>query len=198
MKDFFEYPEGATPLNPNEMSGLIPKYISTQGELNLLEQENILEAERWSKKAKGSVLNDSYIRDLHKRMFDNVWRWAGEYRGTGKNIGVSPEKIREELLKLCADAEFWIQNKTYAWDEIGARFHHRIVCIHAFPNGNGRHARLMTDVLLQVHQQSAFTWGMLSVESGRREIRETRKQYIAALRGADQRKFQKLIEFVRS
>ncbi len=197
MKNFIEYPAGATPLDADEISGLIPGYISTQGELNILEQENILEAQSWAKPKSKSVLDETFIRELHKRMFRNVWKWAGQYRKSGKNIGVPWEKIPEELRKFCADVSYWIENKTYSWDEIGARFHHRLVLIHAFPNGNGRHARLMTDVLMETNGQEPFSWGLKAIEQGRAGANKTRELYIAALGDADKRNMEKLLKFVR-
>jgi len=198
MKHFIEYPEGATPLDPDEIKGLIPGYITTQGELNLLEQENILEAQSWSSTKRKDVLNESFLRELHKRMFKNVWKWAGEYRKSDKNIGIDWEKIPEEMRKLCADASYWIEHKTESWDEIGARFHHRLVFIHPFPNGNGRHARLMTDVLMRANGQEEFTWGRASLEQEKINGKQIRDQYIAALKEADKRKIESLVKFARS
>ena len=193
-----DYPPGATPLDPNELNGLIPDYISTQSELNLLEQENILEAESWARgKKTDNALTDIFIRALHKRMFKNVWKWAGLYRRTGKNIGIPAEQIPEELRKLCHDTEYWIENKTYSWDELGARFHHRLVWIHAFANGNGRHARLITDVLISAHGQELFSWGAKKVSKGE-DSKQVRLDYLTSLRDADMKKFDRLISFVRS
>lgn len=197
MNPLNEQPDGATPLDPNELEGLIPKYISTRGELNILEQENILEGEAWVKGKKKDLLTFGFFRRLHKEMFKNVWKWAGEFRKSGKNIGVPCEKISTELKKLCDDVQYWIENGTYNWDEIGARFHHRIVYIHPFPNGNGRFARLMTDVLLEANGQKAFSWGLAKLESGAIDADDVRNNYLAALRDADNKKFKKLMEFVR-
>lgn len=190
-----EYPHGATPLDPNEMNGLIPDYISTQSELNKLEQENILSAEAWLQKKKLKwELSDHFVREVHARMFCDVWKWAGKFRKSGKNIGVSAEKVPEELRKLCDDTKYWIANEIYGWDELGARFHHRLVWIHAFPNGNGRHARLITDALLQRHGQDTFTWGMGRSVS----IEQVRAEYLAALKEADEKRMGRLVKFVRS
>ena len=200
MKNFkLEYPPGATPLDPNEINGLMPDYISTQSELNLLEQQNILEAESWARgKKTENALTDHFIRELHKRMFNNVWRWAGQYRRTEKNIGITASSIPEELQKLCKDTQYWIENKTYPWDELGTRFHHRMVWIHAFSNGNGRHARLITDILLKVHRQEPFSWGLKRVSELGADSQSVRADYLTALRAADQKKFKLLIGFVKS
>lgn len=196
----FEYAPGATPLDPNEIDGLISEVIATQGELNQLEQENILEATAWaSGKKHKNLMTDTFVRTLHKRMFNNVWKWAGQYRLSDKSFGVNWQQIPTELSKLLADGDYWIKNGTYSWDELGARFHHRLVFIHAFPNGNGRHARLMTDVILEIHGQPAFSWG---ISMAKRAPLETagvaRTEYINALREADARSFDRLIKFVRS
>ena len=98
----FEYPVGATPLDPEEEQGLLITHITTKGELDSWEQENILEASRWAASGrKKNVLTVEFIRDLHRRMFGNVWRWAGEYRTTGKNIGVPADQINLPAKVCC-------------------------------------------------------------------------------------------------
>ena len=194
-----EYPPGATPLDPDEIQGLIPSYISTQGELNAAEQANILEAEAWaSGKTHKDILNDSFIRNLHKRMFSKVWRWAGTYRKSDKSIGMPWPQVTSEIQNLCADAAYWIQHSTYGWDELAARVHHRLVAIHPFPNGNGRHARLLTNILLTAHGEKAFTWGERTATDEIGVAGKTRTAYIEALRAADKRQFELLVKFVRS
>lgn len=189
------YPPGATPLDANEIDGLIPSSISTQGELNAFEQANIAEAEGWALAGKHSdPLSDTFIRDLHKRMFGQVWRWAGSYRKTDKNLGEPWQQVPMKVRAFCDDVAFWIKHRTYEWDELGARFHHRLVAIHPFPNGNGRHARLMTETLLQHHGVPLFGWG----RNARTSPDEVRKGYLAALRTADSHDIGPLIAFVRS
>jgi Fic-DOC domain mobile mystery protein B len=190
-----KYPVGATPLDPDELAGLVPTYISTQGDLNQLERENILAAATWALgKSNHDCLNISFCLDLHKRMFSRVWKWAGKTRLTEKNIGAPKEQIFTKLKILFDDTEFWIQQKTYNFDEISARFHHRLVAIHAFPNGNGRHARLMTEVIQIVNGEVPFTWGSSDLYSS---ISEARKDYLSALRSADKGDLRALIQFVR-
>lgn len=140
----FVYEEGATPYNQDDAEYLIPKQISTQKE-----QNNIIRAERWlfAKKRK-NILTIDFIRSLHKKMFDQTWTWAGQLRSHQTNIGVSPYHITTNLKMLCDDVTFWISHKSFSPFEIAVRFHHKLVAIHPFPNGNGRHSRLMTDVLL--------------------------------------------------
>ncbi len=192
----FEYPPGATPLDPNELAGLIPSYITTQGELNILERENILEAANWAFGKNGhDCLNISFCFDLHKRMFSKVWKWAGSTRTTDKNIGVPKEQIPTKLKLLFDDAHFWMKENTYSFDEISARFHHRLVAIHVFPNGNGRHSRLMTEIIQSENDHTPFTWGKSDLYSSESEAR---KEYIASLKLADQGNFTKLLAFVRS
>jgi Fic-DOC domain mobile mystery protein B len=194
-----EFPEGATPLDPDEIEGLIPSYISTQGELNAAEQANILKARQWAMSKKNrDVLDDQFLRELHKRMFGDVWRWAGAFRKSGKNVGVDALQISSEVRNLCEDSKLWISNGTFDWEELGVRFHHRLVSIHPFANGNGRHARLMTDLLLLKHDQAVFTWGATRSAQNIGIKGDLRDEYIRALRAADRNQFDLLIRLVRS
>ena len=192
----FEYPEGATPLDPDEIEGLLLPHITTRGELDRWEQDNINEALKWlEKKNPKEILNEPFIKLLHKKMFDNVWKWAGKFRLSNKNIGVFWENISIELKKSCDDAEYWIKNKIYSPDEIGARFHHQLVYIHLFLNGNGRHARLMTDLLLEnTLNHNKFSWGGKNLTT----VGDCLRQYIQALKAADKHNYCLLIKFVRS
>lgn len=194
-----EYPPGATPLNPNEISGLIPTYISTQSELNAVEQANILEGEKWafSRKRK-NVLTEKFLRDLHKKMFGLVWKWAGTYRTSNKSIGVDWFQIPMEINKLLGDVQYWITHETYPMDEIAAHFHHRLVWIHPFPNGNGRWARAMADVLLFSLDFERFSWGVHLKSETLDGHGEVRNRYIHALRLADAHNYKELLSFVRS
>lgn len=193
----FEYVAGQTPLDPDEAEGLIPGHIATQGQLNEWEAENILEAQTWALSQRRltieKLLDEGYIRKLHKRMFGKTWRWAGTFRKTEKNIGVAPEQIAMQLTNLCRDAAARL-NYGGAPDETAAWFHHRLVFIHAFSNGNGRHARLLTDLLLIALKQPPFDWGAGDlVVAG-----EVRARYLDALRCADGRDYSLLRAFVRS
>jgi Fic-DOC domain mobile mystery protein B len=155
-----------------------------------------MEAEVWAFRRKSDdILSAKYVCLLHKRMFKNVWRWAGEFRRTGKNIGVEPWLIGSSLKNILEDVRFWIDENIYSADEIAARFHHRLVSTHLFANGNGRHARLITDLLLvHILKRLRFTWGSESlVQAG-----ECRRKYIDALQNADRRDYDALFQFVRS
>lgn len=192
----FDYPEGATPLDPDEARGLLLSHITVRSELDRWEQENIAEAEAWAfRRTPRDILTEGFIKRLHRRMFGNVWRWAGEKRVSGKNIGVDTWLIDPGLRDLCADCAAWMEHSTYPPDAIAVRFHHRLTAIHPFPNGNGRHARLMTDILL-VHllKQPRFSWGSGNlIDAGK-----CRQQYITALRAADRHDYRPLLDFVRS
>ncbi|MFP5518819.1 MAG: mobile mystery protein B [Bdellovibrionia bacterium] len=193
------YPQGATLLNPNEIAGLKLSYISTQKELNAVEQDNILKGEVWAfSKTRRNFLTEKFMRDLHKQMFGLVWSWAGTYRNTDKTIGVAWFRIPEEMNKLIADVRYWITHSSYPVDEIAARFHHRLVWVHPFPNGNGRWARVMTDILLFNLGYERFTWGANLKAGTLGEHGEARKLYIQALKKADGKKFDELLKFVRS
>ena len=176
-----EQDDANTPLTHEEREGLIPSYVTLRSELNEAEQANILEAEGWAFARKRDVLDERFLTNLHKRMFGRVWRWAGEFRRTDRNIGIDPYRIQTELRQLLDDCRYWIEHDTYPPDEIAARFHHRLVFIHPFPNGNGRHARIATDLLLVKLGRPRFSWGQVNlVDPG-----ETRQRYVAALRAAD-------------
>ena len=189
-----EQDDASTPLTPDEREGLIPSYITLRRELNEAEQANILEAAQWAFARKRDVLDERFLTNLHKRMFGRVWRWAGEFRRTDRNIGIDPYRIQTDLRQLLDDCRYWIENDSYPPDEIAARFHHRLVFIHPFPNGNGRHARMATDLLLVKLGHPRFTWGQVNLV----DASETRKSYVAALRAADNHDMGPLLEFVRS
>ena len=188
-------PDGATPLDADEREGLRFVHITSRGELDQLEQANIVEGLQWLKKQKNmDILSEGFVRDLHKRLFGKIWKWAGTFRQTEKNIGVDPIQIAIQLRQLLDDARYWIEHKSFPPKEIAARFHHKLVQIHPFPNGNGRHARIMADAMLtKLIDEPAIDWA-----GGRKleNMNERRDQYIAALRAADKHDFSKLFEFV--
>ena len=192
----FNYPEEATPLDPNEIEGLLLTHITTRSELDRWEQDNINEALAWLEQRKPKdILNESFMKQLHKRMFGNVWKWAGDLRKTEKTLGVPFYQISIDVKKLCDDVEYWIENKTFSEDEIAARFHHRLVFIHLFPNGNGRHARLIADILLEnVLAKPPFTWGSGNLAAAGLD----REKYIESLVTADRKDYELLMDFVRS
>ena len=192
----FKYPKGATPIDPDEAVGLRLTHITTQGELNRWEQENIVEALAWIEKTKPTdILNEQFIKQLHKRMFGNVWKWAGQFRRSGKNIGVLWHQIPENIKIMCDDVPEWIQSQYESPEEMAVRFHHRLVWIHPFPNGNGRHSRLMANIFLEnVLHGSPFTWGNQDLSNPS----ESRSRYINALQEADNGNLVPLLEFANS
>ena len=192
----FDYPEGATPIDPNEIAGLLLTHITTRSELERWEQDNILMALTWlDQKKPKDIFNEQFIKELHKRMFGNVWKWAGKFRRSDKNIGGPWSQIPICIKNLCDDAILWIMLMNESPDEIAVRFHHRLVSIHPFPNGNGRHARLMTDILLEnILSCSRFSWGCEDLSG----TCDSRRRYITALHNADEGNFKPLLEFVRS
>ncbi|MFB0876003.1 MULTISPECIES: mobile mystery protein B [unclassified Sphingobium] len=187
--------EANTPLEAEEREQLIPTYITIRAELNEAEQVNITRASLWLRRARNvDVLDDAFLRDLHKRMFGEVWKWAGQYRKTPRNIGIDAYRIPMAVRELVQDARYWVDNGTFPPDEIAIRFSHRLVSIHPFPNGNGRHSRLVADLLAMELGQPRFTWGRANlVDPG-----ETRRAYVAALRAADGGEIEPLLAFARS
>ena len=191
------YGPGQTPLDEDEKEGLLIPTIATKEELDEYEQQNIEEAILWSLTRRfrlRQLFTEAFVKDVHKRMYGNVWAWAGEFRKTNKNIGVDKWQIAGGLKMLLDDAAYWTSNKTHPADEIAVRFKHRIVSIHCFPNGNGRHSRLMADIMAQhVFKQPVFTWGANSADTT-----DTRSIYLKALRAADMGNIIPLLTFATS
>ncbi len=192
--DLFEQAADATPLTTEEREGLIPSYITLRSELNAAEQANILEADEWAFARRRNVLAEQFLNRLHKRMFGKVWKWAGQFRRTGKKFGIVAYKIPTELRQLVDNTRYWTVSATYNPDEIAARFHHQLVFIHPYANGNERHARLATDLLLVSMGRLRFSWGSASLVN----MSKTSSGYIEALRAADRHDYGPLMAFVRS
>jgi Fic-DOC domain mobile mystery protein B len=158
-----DYNSGQTPLDEEEKEGLLITTIATKAELNEFEQQNIEEAIQWvlgRSFRPEAIFTESFIKSLHRRMYKNVWKWAGNFRKSDKNLGIDKWQIQTALKALCDDAIYWLKNETYSPDEISIRFKHRIVSIHCFSNGNGRHSRLIADIIIdKIYKQKIFTWG---------------------------------------
>jgi Fic-DOC domain mobile mystery protein B len=191
----FAYAPGATPIDPDEALGLIPVHITTQADLNAWEEMNIVEGANWIKRQKiTQSLNEGLVRELHHRMFNKTWLWAGTFRKSAKSIGIDWPQIAVALRNLLDNTTYQIEHQTMSIDEIAVRFHHQLVLIHAFPNGNGRHARLMADALIMSLGGERFSWG------GNKPIETlgtTRQSYLSALRAADNGHLDSLMQFAR-
>jgi Fic-DOC domain mobile mystery protein B len=194
LSDLFQEPDDATPLTPEERRDLIPAHIAYRSELNEAEQDNITRAQAWALGRRRDLLSERFIRELHKRMLSEVWRWAGNFRKTERNLGIPFYEIHVAIRQLLDDAKAWIEYGAYDRDEIAVRFHHRLVQIHPFPNGNGRHSRLMADLLVMRLGGERFTWGSASLN----EPGDLRRRYIAALQAADRHDYAALLTFARS
>ena len=194
----YEYIDGQTPLDEDEKQDLIPT-ILTRADLDRFEQENIIEARRWvmqkSVLTRQDIFTERFLLGLHKRMFGQVWTWAGAYRKSNKNIGVDYYQISTELHKLLGDSKYWLEHQTYEITDLAIIFHYRLVKIHLFPNGNGRHARLCADVVCAKYGGEELSWG------GKVNLvaaSKTRKAYIDALIKADNGDYKPLIAFAKS
>ena len=197
MTGIMDYPDGATPLDPDEMEGLRFKHVATRSELDQLEQANIQKGMAWLKRQKSpDILTEELVANLHKQLFGDVWTWAGNFRKTGKNIGVDAIQIAVQLRVLLDDVRYWIEHETYPPKELAARFHHKLVYIHPFANGNGRHSRIMADAILtKLMNEPAIDWaGGHRLET----MNERRSEYIAALKAADKGDLTDLLNFVRA
>lgn len=191
----FEYAPGATPIDPDEAAGLIPAHLTLQRELNEYEEANILEATEWLfARRRGDPLDERFIHAVHRRMFNQTWKWAGRPRRSDKNIGVYWVEIPARLRQMLGDVRTQIEHRAYSSIEIAARYHHRLVAVHVFANGNGRHARLMADLLLTDLEGRRFEWGRGSLVAAS----ELRARYIAALQAADAGDFRPLLAFLES
>lgn len=194
MDGLFEQPDGATPLTPEEQRNLIPAHIAYRRELNEAEQENIARAQDWALARRRDPLSEKCVTDLHKQMLGDVWRWAGKFRTSERNLGIPFYEIPLAVRQLLDDGKAWIEYKAYPPDEIAVRFHHRLVQIHPFPNGNGRHSRLMADLLVMRLGCERFSWGSANLQVAG----DVRGRYIAALKSADNHDIGPLLEFARS
>lgn len=194
MTDLDQEPDDATPLTPAEREGLIPSHITFRHELNDVEQAAILTANTWAFSRKHNPFTESFLKGLHRRMFKDVWRWAGKYRTTPRNFGVDTWKIQTEIHHVLNDAAYWIGHDSFTTDEIAVRFHHRLVVVHPFPNGNGRWSRLAGDIAAVRLGQPRFSWA----NSALRGQDATRQAYLAALRAADGHDLGPLVAFARS
>ncbi len=198
MTSLFQEPGDATPLEPEERAALRQSWITHRRDLNEAEQENIVKGAAWARRSRSrkpdGLLTVAFAQSLHKRMFGEVWKWAGAYRQTAKNIGIEAHRVPAEMPMLFDDIRYWLENATYPPDEIAVRLHHRLAAIHPFANGNGRHARLMADLLVERLNGKAFTWGGGSLS----DAGELRARYIAALRAADGHDIAPLLTFARS
>jgi Fic-DOC domain mobile mystery protein B len=193
-----EYLEGQTPLDEDEKEDLIIKTISNRGELDEFEQANIQQAIEWTMSnifTKDEILTEKFLFLVHKKMFGEVWKWAGSKRKTNKNIGVDKFQISTSIRNLLEDCIYWVDNKTFKPDELAIRFSHRLVQIHVFPNGNGRHSRLIADIMVSnLYNRPVFTWGRSDLS----KTGDIRKHYLEAIYSADEGNLQPLIEFSRT
>ena len=180
MTGIFDGPPGSTPIDPDDRKGLIPSWIATRAELNAAEQENIAKAIVWvgGRRWTTTDIDTKWLKGLHRRMLGNVWAWAGSFRRAETNVGIPWIEIPVALEELIRDVRAQVERQAWPADEIAVRFHHRLTFIHLFPNGNGRHARLAADVLVEALGRTRFDWGA----GGKLTSGEMRERYIAALR----------------
>jgi Fic-DOC domain mobile mystery protein B len=191
----FENGVGQTPINEEELDGLKIRTITLQVELNEFEQYNIEKALLWLRGQRltmDHVLSELFVLRIHAKMFGEVWQWAGNFRKTEKNLGVNSVMIRIALKELINDAKYWMINEIYTPEELAIRFKHRLVSIHCFSNGNGRHSRVMADVIMEkLYNKPPFQWGKADAIG----VNTIRMEYLKSLRQADQHEYQPLIAF---
>jgi len=198
VTDLFREPEDATPLAAEEREQLLQSWITHRADLNRAEEVNILDGAAWARgrrrRRPADMLSTGFATLLHRQMFGDVWKWAGTWRTTARNIGVDAWRIGTDVAALLDDVRFWIEHETYPPDELAVRLHHRLVAIHPFPNGNGRHSRLMADLLVERLGRTPFSWGSGTLANAG----DLRRRYVAALRAADHHDIGPLLAFARS
>jgi Fic-DOC domain mobile mystery protein B len=192
-----EVKDASTAISLEDAAALKPN-LATQRELDQWEYKNTLAGRAWALNSRRlkrmDPLTEPYIRELHLRMFNETWRWAGKYRTRNPNLGVPHHEIRDRLGQLLGDARHWLENGIYDLDEIAVRVHHQVVFIHPFPNGNGRHTRLLADVIVARGGRVPFSWGPDNLVAAG----AARDEYIKALKQADLGDTQGLLKFARS
>jgi Fic-DOC domain mobile mystery protein B len=198
VTDLFRESEDATPLEAEEREQLLQSWITHRTDLNRAEEANILDGAAWARGRRSrrpdSMLSAGFVTLLHKRMYGDVWKWAGTWRTTARNIGVDAWCISMDVAALLDDVRYWVEHETYPRDELAVRLHHRLVAIHPFPNGNGRHSRLMADLLVERLGGTPFSWG----SGGLADPGDLRRRYVTALRAADHHDIGPLLAFARS
>lgn len=197
MTDLFQEPDDATPLDPELHGDLLQSWITTRADLNEAEEENIVNGAAWARRRRGDaigLLNEDVSKSLHEQMFGDVWKWAGTYRQKELNIGIAAHLVPTEMPAMFDTVRYWVEHKTYSADEIAVRLHHRLTQIHGFPNGNGRHARMMADLLIEKLGGELFSWGSGSIH----DTGTLRTTYVDALKAADDHDFGPLLAFARS
>ncbi len=183
-------PEDSTPIN--DLSGLIPSGITVKSALDEWEAENILKAyNRYLKTSRKRAISPGLITAVHKEMFGLTWKWAGSFRKENLNLGVEWFAIPVEIKKLCDDIAFWEKSKNVNILEQSVRIHHRLVRIHPFLNGNGRHARMIADIFLSGRGKKLPLWP----DKDMVETTDIRKRYIHCLKEADNGDYAGLLEF---
>ena len=199
MTDIFAHAANATPIQPDDQKKLIPTWIQSRDDLNVAEEDNITSGLAWAQRRKLkplAIATDAFSRRLHKAMFGKVWKWAGEYRQIDvEGIGVPRWQIASKSAELFDQFVYWIENKSFSPDEIAVRFHHQLVFVHAYTNGNGRHSRMMGDLLIESLGGKPFTWGNGNLQD---DTGALRKAYIATLKKADKGDMTDLLAFARS
>jgi len=197
MTNLFSQPTGASPITDEQKEGLLQKWISTQAQLNQIEKDNILLAQQWlfnTRQKNADFADFNFLSKFHKKMFNNVYSWAGDIRTTQSNIGDSTHLIRQNTHSLKLDIQAWIENDSYSQDEIAVRYHHQLVCIHPFANGNGRLSRLMADYINeQIFDNQPFSWGAdnLYIDG------TARSKYLHAIYEANRNRIDCLVNFAR-
>lgn len=193
----FKDRDGQTPLPPELYKGIKPKMIQTMGELDEYEEQNIAEGLVWLENSSSNCLDYTFWLSLHKKLFGDVWAWAGQIRNHELENPdfLEPHNIRTEIMKLIGDAKFWFENDTYPKKEIVSRIHEKLLTIHPFANGNGRWSRILSEYICKENDLEVPTWNLKMKD----EPEKRRMEYIKLVKLArNQKKFTNLADFIFS
>ncbi|HXQ81690.1 MAG TPA: mobile mystery protein B [Opitutaceae bacterium] len=189
---------GSGPIAPKEAALLLPS-LSTRAQLDEIERLRINAARVWAMRGavlrRGDLLTEAFVRDLHRRMFGGIWRGAGRYRTNEGGKGWEARRIPGGVRMFLDDAEGWIRFSTYPVHEAAVRLHHRLRSIQPWSNGNGRHARLLADIVVASQGEEPLTWGSRSDPAG---SPRAGARYLDAIRAADSGGMERLVDFARS
>ncbi|MBT3984304.1 MAG: mobile mystery protein B [Bacteriovoracaceae bacterium] len=181
MSILFYNRDGQTPVDESIRKDLIPDHINDMTELYESEIENIALGIEWAKTTKKNHRDYFTWLEVHKHMFNDVWKFAGNTRKVELNNPdfLMPYEILPQLKDLQENLIFWLENKTFDDRELMARVHERLLTIHPFKDGNGRWARLLVNMICEKQNIEVPSWG--------KEIKEDDKRrsiYISAVKKA--------------
>ena len=135
-------------------------------------------------------ISEYLIRNLHKLVTAETDKeWAGNYRNSNVIIVGSEHTPPDafEVSIVMGDLIKWLRGnqKKLHPIELAAIFHHKLVFIHPFFDGNGRTARLAMNLLLM---QKSYPMAVM--------LKNDRKKYYQTLSRADEKDYAPFVRFI--